>query len=186
MQLCAKSLEKQQTTHKSNIIVKANDTIKKTKLLFISLLTCSFLMAQENPFKEFVCIDFPARMVKVPKQEIKTIFNDWKDEYLPIDTIHQYYHIDSSILTLHGECWNAPANYLENLEKGFNALSKLDGTHCDCSTQIKKVSNYDVLIFHIESQKWGDYFFFSVNERNNAVLNGNLVYFKSSNKNYQD
>jgi hypothetical protein len=162
-----------------------NKTTKKPKLLITGLLACSFLMAQNNPINDFVQIDFPKRTVKLSKEELRTIID--KRElgssmlYLPIDTNGQYYSIDSILLTLHGERWQAPKNYLQNQQKSFKTLTTVDGMTCDCTSQIKTINNYSALITNIDSKDWGVYFFFSVSTNNNAVLNGSLFYFKSGN-----
>gem|GEM_PF-5043343 len=135
-------------------------------------------MAQRGQVSDFVRIDFPARAIKLSKEELKTIIekrrNNFSMLYLPIDTNRQYYSVDSTLLSLHGELWQAPKNYLKTQQKNFEALSKVDGMLCDCTSQIKEINNYSVLVTNIDSRDWGYYFFYSVNRNNSAVLNGSL------------
>lgn len=133
---------------------------------------------------DFVRIDFPARTIKLSKEELKRIMEKSKNVssmlHQPIDTSRQYYSIDSILLSLHGELWQAPDNYLKDQQKSFKALSTVDGMNCDCTSEIKSINNYSVLITNIDSRDWGSYFFYSVNRNNSAVLNGSLFYFKSN------
>jgi hypothetical protein len=160
------------------------ETTKRTKLLIISLLSCTFLLAQQSQISNFVRIDFPGRAIKLSIEELKTIIGKRRNIlpmlYLPVDTSHQYYSIDSILLSLHGELWQAPKNYLKTQQKSFEAISKVDGMVCDCTTQIKEINNYSVLVTNVDSRDWGNYFFYSVNRNNSAVLNGSLFYFKSN------
>lgn len=157
-----------------------NRSTKKANLLLICLVACSPLIAQNSQIFDFVRIDLPAKTVKLSKEELKSIVAQGKIDslmvYPPPDTSHVYYRIDSNLLALYGELRKSPKNYLENRRKDFEALSKLDGMNCNCTSQIKTINNYSVLITCVDSRDCGGYFFYSVNRKRTAVINGSLIY----------
>ena len=156
---------------------------RRITLLFIGLVSCILLMAQQNQINDIVQINFPLRTVRLTTEEVTSFLRVAdKDSTLalPIDSKRQYYNIDSCLVKFHGERSKAPENYLEEIQKKLEAISTVDGMRSDRDYQIRKVNNYSVLISNIDSQYWGSYFFFSVNRDNSAILNGSLHYFKSS------
>ena len=166
------------------ITMCVNEITKKSTLLFICLLACSFLMAQQNQISDLVQIDFPARTVKLSKEELRQTVDKWKRDsitlFRPIETNRDFYSIDSMLLSLHGERFQAPKNYLKERLSVIKAVSTVDGMNYDWTSEIKSYNNYSVFITNIDSKDWGSYFFHSVNRKGSAILNGHLFYLKSN------
>ncbi|HEY0056250.1 MAG TPA: hypothetical protein VGB63_12910, partial [Pedobacter sp.] len=58
--------------------MKVNGTTKRIKLFIICLYAFSFLRAQQIQVDEIACIDFPARMVKLSKEQLKVMIDERK------------------------------------------------------------------------------------------------------------
>jgi len=141
------------------------------------------LMAQQQKIEDIVDIRLPVGTRKLTTQELKTI-TDANTKHPAISkqkagVANEYYSIDSFTLELNGSPVKVSKNYLEDTKKGYDNLFKIGGHPCtECTSEIKKINNYTVLIIHQGLQDSGYYAFFSVDDKNSAAVNGILDYSK--------
>ena len=141
-------------------------------------------MGQRNEIGNIVDLRLPEKAVKLSSKDLKT-FADNNDKRRAIgnqklDTLKEYYKINSFILGLLGRQVKISKDYLEDTKKGFENLFSIGDQPCtNCTTEIKKVNNYRVLIIHQELKEFAYYAFFSVDDEKSAAVNGILDYDKS-------
>jgi hypothetical protein len=156
--------------------------MKKINLLIIGFLSCISLMGQRNQISNIVDLHLPQSAIKLSGKDLKKL-KDNNDKHPAIgrlDTLNEYYKINSFTLGLHGGQVKTSKYYLEETKKGYDNLFKIGDHPCtNCTTEIKKINNYSVLLIHQESKDFAYYAFFSVDNERGAAVNGILDYNKS-------
>jgi len=150
---------------------------------FIVCIICSIsLNAQQNHVTDFVNMQLPSGTRKLPSGELKTMARtkhpaiDQKE----VDTAGEFYMINTFVLGINGAKVKTAKNYLEDTKKGYDNLFKMNGHPCtNCTSELKRINNYNVLILHQESQDWAYYAFFTIDDKSSAAVNGMLDYGKS-------
>jgi hypothetical protein len=155
-------------------------------LALIGLLSYLFVSAQNQPVSQIAEIHLPSGAKKLSNEQMRTMANSAKKFPEDIKTDRsstgEYYQIDSLTLALYGGRANTNTNYLEDSKKSFEATFKK--INCStCTTEIQKINNYNALIVFFDTRDVSYYFFYTVNNDNNALVNGSITYDKSNSSN---
>jgi len=157
--------------------------MNKVALVIIGLLTYVFASAQTKPVRHIVDIHLPSGAKKLSNEQMRTMANSTKkfpeDLKTDLNSTGEYYQIDSLTLALYGGSVNIKTNYLDDSKKNFEDTFKK--INCStCTAEIQKLNNYNALIVFFDTRDFGYYFFYTVNNDNSALVNGNITYDKFS------
>lgn len=155
----------------------------KISLIVISLSISASVLAQQNKIMEIADIPLPSKAKKISNEALRTMVDNNKKnpESLKVifDPKGEYYQIDSFTLALYGEQVNIKTNYLEDSKRGFEGSFKK--TNCfTCTTEIKAINNYKVLIVFLDTRDRGYFYFYTIKNDNSASINGSISYDKSN------
>ena len=138
-------------------------------------------MAQPCQVREVVRVDFPQQTKALSYKTLQTIIegdHENSDFLKSMLNNHAHYKIDSFLLNLYAERFNAPKNYLETQKKEWEKLCRWGRDTCTWPMEIKNINNYAVLIVNTDfGPNGGYYFFFTINKKQNATLSGSVYYY---------
>lgn len=160
--------------------------MKKIQLLVLSLLFCSYLIAQQKKVSEIATITFPSGTQKLTDRQIQSQRIDSKSPVLKESLnskLMEHYLINSFFLELHAESTSSPKFSLEDIMKNVDQLNKETNGNSQIVSGIKKVNNYDVFISQLDSKEWGNYSFFAMSKDRTKSINGMLHYENSDTTN---
>jgi hypothetical protein len=153
--------------------------MKRIQLLTLSLLICSYLMAQQKKVSEIATIKFPSGTEKLTDEQLRTLRTTSKSPILSTswkNKVVEHYQINSFFLELYGEHLTDAKYTLEDNLKDIELLNKQGNGTGSIVSGIKKINNYRVFIAQVQAKDWAYYSFFTLNDNKTEVLNGMLHY----------
>jgi len=162
--------------------MRLRQAAKQTKTLLICLVSSVTLLAQQSPVDSVVQICFPEGAERLSTEQLRTAVETDKN-WSPIQDVvlnskGETYRIGSFLLKVYAEIVSVPESQLEESKNNFAVFfRKFNCT--TCTSEIKTVNNFRVVIIKQDSKDWGYYAFYSVNESHNSAFNGMLYYGRS-------